>query len=703
MAAGLFLADGEEDEDVRRSSPLDGAQLSGVAYAVGEDTALPPVPASSTTSKPWDEGVPMMTPDTLRECCMRNEGWSQPKLNDRLVLHFKGFQKIERLEAYYNVKSLFLECNGIRCIENLESLPGLVSIYLHSNCVARIENLQFHIRLRFLNLAHNSISRIENLGSLLSLETLNVASNKIVGVEGLLGLAERPTLSSVNVAQNYIEDGEGLLDFFEQALPEIQCLYLQNNPCSRSLKDHRRRLVCAHKKLRYLDERPVFEVERVGCEAWLAAGKCKQAEQEAKRAFWNNETNEKARSFEAYQHVAKAARQRHQAIQEWKAEHDVTKARVADEFRETGYLPEGWVLVPKESTTAAASGGKDFSRKSAFGAKAEAFLAGLPHRQASCLLAPEVAVVHATDLAEAESEVVPVAFHVFESPALEDNHCEEEAATEFVWTKLRDNRLGRLVAEKRFNFLATCAALIQEFPSDLGKLTADLCRKRYRELVRPRSTEQRATQQAHEEERQQKPSFPQIEGAAVAASDWFLRKVTSSNMADRMPMDAAVSETKSATTSHTPVMQETEARGFRAEEDEGQDEERVDEAERLALERFILAQMRAKPSPKTTSDVVTVGATKPLSSDVEIDGDADCPELQTAPPPTSPPAALVTESVVEGDRMEVSKREPAPRSGGICTPYKSGASAIAPADSAVAPGGNATRSHLSRDELAELD
>lgn len=42
-----------------------------------------------------------------------------PHLNDTLYLHYKGFRKIEGLEKYTNLKSIWLECNGIQKIEGL--------------------------------------------------------------------------------------------------------------------------------------------------------------------------------------------------------------------------------------------------------------------------------------------------------------------------------------------------------------------------------------------------------------------------------------------------------------------------------------------------------------------------------------------------------------------------------------------------------
>ena len=53
-----------------------------------------------------------------------------------------------------------------------------------------------------------------------------------------------------------------------KALPELCSLYLKDNPMMAQISNCRKGLIAALPKLAYMDDRPVFELERVGAEAW---------------------------------------------------------------------------------------------------------------------------------------------------------------------------------------------------------------------------------------------------------------------------------------------------------------------------------------------------------------------------------------------------------------------------------------------------
>jgi len=80
-----------------------------------------------------EEGKNILTQDFIKNVCELNGQYLTPKLNDTLYLHFKGFRKIEGLEQYTNLKSIWLEGNGIEKIRGLENQSMLKMIYLQQN------------------------------------------------------------------------------------------------------------------------------------------------------------------------------------------------------------------------------------------------------------------------------------------------------------------------------------------------------------------------------------------------------------------------------------------------------------------------------------------------------------------------------------------------------------------------------------------
>ena len=466
-----------------------------------------------------DPGIPRITPAVLRKSCLENRGYELPELNEVLILHYKGFRKIEGLDEYTNVRSIFLECNGISKIENLEVMPQLVSLYLQSNCIMRIENLELLSNLQYLNLSKNNISEVENLAALTKLETLNLASNKFEDVEKLKGLAERPTLKSVDVSCNYFECGDALLSFWPEHLPNILCLYIHHNPCSRGLKDARRRLVSTLPKLRWIDERPVTTMERAGCEAWAVGGK--DAEMEAKHAHWLKEKEEKDRSFQNYRRIQQEYVERANALKEAQAMGEaVIEAAEVTEIETS----EGFILISDSSdckkemvqevsdacTSPDASGAQKDPGPQAFEDTVESELSS--------------------------SEGVEVEVFCEEKEGEESEVVEEQKVKipeTFEWTGFKDRCLGRLVAEFRYNFTKASAALGKEFDCEISEQE---CRRRYGELCRPSQTtgstedRQEAARNSMKEGSGRAVDGPPPDAAAVQeVSQWFVRKIRQGN------------------------------------------------------------------------------------------------------------------------------------------------------------------------------
>jgi dynein assembly factor 1 len=459
------------------------------------DSALPPVPAKEIPAT-WEDGVPRMSPDWLRKVCVQTQGFETPSLNTQLSLQYKGIRKIEGLKEYTSVKSLFLDCNGIKKMENLEPCAGLVQLYLQQNCVEKIENLHPLVNLLHLNLAHNMISVVENLDACKMLETLNLASNKIIEVENLRGLAECPSLKSVDVSCNYIDDGDALIKFWPDNLPNLECLYLHHNPCSSKWKDYRRRMISSMPNLRFLDQRPAFDLERVGAEAWSTGGK--DGELLAQQKFYRDQLAQKSKSFNQFTQTQALA---------------VERIRAGDGFSELGSSqPQDQRLVDAElenkmrirkeiSAFLSANGGHPLASVSNVGSSGN-------HQE---IPASEDIVEDAAPASELSRPI-----EVFEnslsasstaSTAQDGQDTKDKMSDDtFTWSGLRDHRLGRLVAAHHYNMEKAAEALSQEF---MCRVSKEECRKRYTEL----KTLQGSNTEIDEE------------AAKKDASQWWLRQL----------------------------------------------------------------------------------------------------------------------------------------------------------------------------------
>jgi len=82
-----------------------------------------------------DNGKPYLTEAYIKELCQFNGQFETPYLNDTLYLHFKGFKKIECLEKYTHLKSIWLESNGLCKIEGLDHQKRLRMLMLNQNTI----------------------------------------------------------------------------------------------------------------------------------------------------------------------------------------------------------------------------------------------------------------------------------------------------------------------------------------------------------------------------------------------------------------------------------------------------------------------------------------------------------------------------------------------------------------------------------------
>lgn len=333
--------------DILKRHEASGPLLSGLTPDTEKATAEDSV-----------EG-PRITPAGLQKICMENNGYATPALNDTLLLSFRGYRRIESLEAYVGLKALHFEANGVHRIEGLSELRQLRCLHLKSNLIAKIEGLDTLQNLVTLDLSENSITKLEGLSTLPNLSTLNVAKNSLKNVDSIYHLGECRALTSVDLSNNCIStisrDGGGddgsqgdeddengnandMIDLLSKC-HGITALNLAGNPVSNNEISHfRKELIVALKSLKYLD-RPVFDQERAMAEAWSVGGR--EAEAQTKKEWQERERNTNRQGLKDYrkwqERMRKEAKEKPSEVREAESEERarLKEERLAEARKET--------------------------------------------------------------------------------------------------------------------------------------------------------------------------------------------------------------------------------------------------------------------------------------------------------------------------------------------------------------------------------
>lgn len=239
------------------------------------------------------DGLPEMTREEIRLSCLENDGYETPELNEKLYLHFKGYRKIQCLEAYTGCKALWLESNGIDTICGLDCLTNLRCLYLAKNLISKIQGLENLQHLNSIDLSNNRITIVENLSYCSNLQTLNLSRNALKDIESIEHLTQCPALQTLDLTNNMLE---GDLLSFLLRMPSLLSLSINGNPVTQS-PGFRKKMIVALPKLGYLD-RPIDEQERFFANAFAAGGA--EGESLARKEWQEAQKNKRVNEMEVF-------------------------------------------------------------------------------------------------------------------------------------------------------------------------------------------------------------------------------------------------------------------------------------------------------------------------------------------------------------------------------------------------------------------
>ncbi|GAX76669.1 hypothetical protein CEUSTIGMA_g4115.t1 [Chlamydomonas eustigma] len=246
----------------------------------------------------------VLTSANLRKLCKELKLYtSAPELNEVLHLQCKSIVKLENLEDYTGLTTLYLNQNAISTIEGLDKLVNLRCLYISKNCLECISGLDNLLQLDSLDVSDNYIKTVSGLDHLPALRSLNLSGNKLRTLDNIEHLSRCTSVTSLDLANNKLEENEAV-DLLA-GMP-LSLLRLMGNPIVGSYKHYRKRLLSGMLSLKYLDESPVFPKDHRLAIAFMDGGI--EAERAMRELIREEEEQTRERHRKAFDDMVEKAR-----------------------------------------------------------------------------------------------------------------------------------------------------------------------------------------------------------------------------------------------------------------------------------------------------------------------------------------------------------------------------------------------------------
>ena len=122
----------------------------------------------------------------------------------------------------------------------------------------------------------------------------------------VIGLLECPSLTVIDLSDNFIEDPEILPALLEK-MPNLAVLYLNGNGVTKKIKNYRKTLISRIPTLKYLDDRPVFPDDRRAAEAFARGGL--DEERKERQTIQQEKDDYHWKNHEAFKEMIKRAKE----------------------------------------------------------------------------------------------------------------------------------------------------------------------------------------------------------------------------------------------------------------------------------------------------------------------------------------------------------------------------------------------------------